>query len=251
MTEVTIPLYLNWAFWAVVIAALAILLSQLPPIHMLLKRAKLDMEIYSLIHITHRVGKPNLQLHLILSNIGGKAVKIKGISATIKRNGKQIAILPAQNYLQNPNDDTTTRLFTSLSLKPKEEWTRIANFFNYFSRNEEKEYRSAKLNLKENIFEKRKLLQDKDELVEADSKYLPPFMKMFNDKFLWNADEYEIQVSVKAKPEKANIQKNYRFTLFESDEEELSKYKDDFKYGAGIFYDSENHLGIIVQITEA
>lgn len=250
MTEVMIPLYLNCSFWAVVIAALALLLSQLPPIHMLLKRAKLDMELYSRIHITHKVGNPNLQLHLILNNIGGKVIKIREISATIKRNGKQIAILPAQNYLQNPNDKTTI-LLTSFFLKPKEEWAHIVNFLDYFSRSEEKEYRSAESNLKKNIFEKQKLPESKDVLVEVDSKYLPPFMKMFNDKFLWNADEYEIQVSVKAKPEKANIQKNYRFTLFESYVEELSKYKDDFKYGDGIYWDSGNHPGVIVQITEA
>lgn len=250
MTEVTIPLYLNWSFWAVVIATSALLLSQLPPIHMLLKRAKLDIELYSRIHITHKTGNPNLSLHLILNNIGGKVVKIKGISATIKRNGKQIAILPAQNYLQNLNDKTTI-LLTSFSLKPKEEWAHNVTFLNYFSRNEEKEYRSAESDLRENIFGKQKLQQNKDVLIEADSEYLPPFMKMFNDKFLWSADEYEIQVSLEAKPEKANIQKSYRFTLFESDAEELSKHKDDFKYGDGIYWDSGNHPGVTVQITEA
>ena len=249
MPEVTIPIYLDWSFWAVIFAALALLLSQLPPVHMIFKRAKLDMELYSRIHITHKVGNPNIQLHLILNNIGGKVVKIKGISTTIKRNGKQIAILPAQNYLQKPNDKTTI-LLTSFFLKPKDEWSHSVNFLNYFSRNEEKEYRNAESNLKENIFEKRKLLQNKDVLIEADGKYLPPFMKIFNDKFLWNADEYEVQVSVEAKPEKANIRKKYRFTLFESDVEELSKYKDDFKYGDGIYWDSVNHLGVIVQITE-
>jgi hypothetical protein len=101
---VATPLYLNWTFWAVVVAALAIFLSQLPPVHMLLKRAKLDMELYSRIHITHKVGNPNLQLHLILSNVGGKTIKIKGITSAIKRDGNQIAVLPAQNYLQNPKE---------------------------------------------------------------------------------------------------------------------------------------------------
>jgi len=137
-----IPLYLNWSFWAVVVAGLALLLSQLPPIHLLLKRAKIDLELYSRIHITHKVGNPNLQLHLIINNIGGKVVKIKGISTAIKRNGEQIAVLPAQNYLQTPNDKTTV-LLTSFSLKPKEEWAHLVNFLNYFSRNVDKEFRSA------------------------------------------------------------------------------------------------------------
>jgi len=45
--------YQDWTFWAVLVAAIAIILSQIPPIHVLIKRAKLDMELYSRINITH------------------------------------------------------------------------------------------------------------------------------------------------------------------------------------------------------
>jgi len=250
MSEVVIPFYLNWSFWTVCVATLALVLSQLPPIHMIFKRAKLDMELYSRIHITHKVGNPNLDLHLILNNIGGKVVRIKEISATIKRNGEQIAQLPAQSYLQNP-DSKTPILLTSFSLKPKEEWAHSVKFLNYFSRNEEKEYRSAEQNLKENILNKRELSQNKDILIEADTEYLKTFIRMYKSKFLWSANEYEIQVSIKGKNQKANIQKKYRFTLFESDEEELSKFIQAYKYGDGIFWESGKHPGVIVQIVEA
>ncbi|MFH1094584.1 MAG: hypothetical protein V1739_10615 [Candidatus Omnitrophota bacterium] len=120
-----------------------------------------------------------------------------------------------------------------------------------FTRKEEKEYRREESDLKKDIIEKLKLPQNKDKIVEANSKYLPPFIKMFDEKFLWKTDEYEMQISIEAMPEKAKIQKNYRFTLFESDEEELTKFKDDYKYGDVISWVSENHSGILVQITEA
>lgn len=244
------PLYLNWTFWAVVVAALAIFLSQLPPVHMLLKRAKLDMELYSRIHITHKVGNPNLQLHLILSNVGGKTIKIKGITSAIKRDGNQIAVLPAQNYLQNPND-TTTLLFTRILLKPKEEWAHIVNLLNYFSRSDEKKYRDGEMRLKADIFEKRSALQNKDTLVEADAQYVAVFLSMFDEKFMWYPGDYEIRIAVDAEPKRANVVKSYRFTLFESDSEELSKTKDDYKYGDGIYWQSDKHPGVILQIREA
>ncbi len=38
-----IPLYLDWSFWAVVVAAVAVALSQLPPIHILIKKAGLEI----------------------------------------------------------------------------------------------------------------------------------------------------------------------------------------------------------------
>ena len=59
-----------------------------------------------------------------------------------------------------------------------------------------------------------------------------------------------MQVGVDAEPKRASVRRSYRFTLFESDSEDLAKYKDDYKYGAGIFFDSRDHIGAIVQITE-
>jgi hypothetical protein len=247
---VNVPLYLNWSFWAVLVAFVALVLSQLPPVHMLLKRASLDMELYSRIHITHKIGNPNIQLHLILNNVGGRTVKIKGVTSVIKRDGQQIAVLPAQNYLQNPGDKMPV-LFTSFSLKPKEEWAHILNFLNYFSRKDEKKYRSAEVNLKADIIEKKKAPGAEKILVEADAQYVTPFIEMFNEKYLWFAGEYEIRVSVDAVPKGANVEKVYRFTLFESDAEELSKIQDQYRYGSGIYFDSPDYSGVIAQIVEA
>ena len=46
METITTPIYLDWSFWAVIVAIAAVVLSQIPPIHVLLKKAKLDLELY-------------------------------------------------------------------------------------------------------------------------------------------------------------------------------------------------------------
>jgi hypothetical protein len=245
----SVPLYLDWSFWAVIVAALAIILSQISPIHLLLKKSKLDLELYSRIYITHKVGNPNLQLHFILNNIGGRSIKIRGVKAEIKRDGEHITTLSSQNYLQNPTD-TNSVLFTIFTLKPKDEWAHIVNFLNDFSRTDEKKYRNAESNLKANIWYKKKQLEDKDQLVTADDDLITPFMDFFDRMFIWTPGEYELYVRVDAEPERANIEKKYRFTLFESDSNDLTKYKDDYKYGAGIFFNSREHTGIIVNLIE-
>src|SRR5574341_1575005 len=230
-----IPLYLDWSFWAVVVAAVAIVLSQLPPVHLLLRRGKLDIEPYSRILITHKIGNPNVQLHIILTNIGGRLVRVKSIELKIKRDGKDIATLPAQNYLQNPTD-TNNVLFTSFSIKPREEWAHIVNFLNYFSREDEKKYRTAESKLREDILEKVKRLKNKDHIVKAEDNLVTPFIEMFNEKFVWQPGEYELSISVIASNNKSGIAKSYRFTLFESDSQELIKHKEDYKTGDGIFW---------------
>lgn len=99
--------------------------------------------------------------------------------------------------------------------------------------------------------EKRKDLENKDTLVEADAQYVTVFLAMFDEKFVWFPGEYEIRVDVDTDPQKAKVAKTYRFTLFESDSEELSKYKDYYKYGDGIYYWSDKLTGVTVQIREA
>lgn len=245
----SVPQYLDWPFWAVVVAAVAVVLSQIPPIHLLLKKAKLDFELYSRIAVTHKVGNPNLQFHLIISNVGGRLVKVKGLSVSIKRDGQDIGNFPAQNYLQEPSD-TNTVLFTRFSLKPKEEWAHIVNFLNFFNRADEKKYRSSETELRANILNKRDQLENKDQVVEADNQYVEPFLEFFNAKFKWHPGEYAMQVCADAEPKGASVGRSYRFTLFESDSEELAKQKDDYKYGGGIFFDSVRHTGVIVPITE-
>jgi len=247
---VNTPIYLDWSFWAVIIAMLALVLSQLPPVHLLFKRAKLDMELYSRIILSHKIGNPNLQFHLILSNTGGRVIKVRGITTTIRRDSSQIAVLPAQTYFLNPTD-TTPLLFTRFSLKPRDEWAHFVSFLNFFSRSDEKKYRDAEAKLKTDILKKIEEPQNKDKLVEADNKLVTVFWEMFDEKFLWLPGEYEICISVDTEPTRVCVEKKYRFTLFESNSEELSKFREDYKFGDGIYFQSGKHSGVVVQISEA
>jgi len=74
---------------------------------------------------------------------------------------------------------------------------------------------------------------------------------MFSQKFVWHPGEYKVEISVLTSNKIANIKRNYRLTLFESDSAELIKVRDDYKYGDGINWDSGKHPGVIVQIVEA
>lgn len=244
------PFYLDWTFWAVVVAFLALVLSQLPPIHIMLRRAKLDVEAYSRIHLTHKIGNPNAQLHLIISNVGGQEVKVKSIVLHFKRGDEDSFTLPAQNYLQAPGDKDTV-LLTSFKLKPKDEWAHIVNFLNFFSRTDEKAFRQIESNLKSDIFEKMEIPENKDKVVEATSSNVQPVIEFFQHRFRWAHGEYEIALEIQTEPQRASVLKRYRVTLFESDSTELRSYADDYKIGAGVYWDIARHTGLILPLTEA
>jgi len=254
MTEAEIPIYLNLSFWSVVVATIAIILSQIPPIKELLKKAKLDLEVYSKISVTHKLGNPNLQLHLMLTNIGGRKIRIKDISVIISREGKELAILPAQNYLQNQNDQNAL-LFTTFSLSPNQEWAHIINFLNIFNREEEKKYQSIEGAMITDYREKFKELDtepEKDHMIEHEKELVDKAFAFYNSKQIWKSGEYNMKVNIATTDHVADISKNYRFTLFESHAEQLSEITKSYKYGGGIWCNPAHvQTTVILQITEA
>jgi len=248
---VTTPIFFDWSFWTAFFAAVAVILSQLPPIKTWFKQAKIDLELYSKISLTHKVGNPNLQLHLLLTNIGGRSIRIKDIVISLSRDGTNLASLPAQNYLQNQSDKSTL-LFTTFSLLPNQEWGHIVNFLNFFDREEEKKYRNMEKAINLEILEKKSILEkDSKELVEASPDKVSPFQELFDEKFVWLAGEYSLKVKVITDKENVDIEKSYRFTLFEYYEESLRKITEQYKYGAGTdIYYSPEPLSVSVDIKE-
>lgn len=244
------PFYLDWMFWSFVVAFLALILSQIPPVHILLRRAKLEVEAYSNMHITHKVGNPNTQLHLILNNTGGRVIKVKDIQLQFKRGKDDSFSLPAKNYFQLPNDKDSV-LFTTFKIKPNEEWAHSVTFLNFFSREDDKLFRQLDSNLRADIINKRNELEGKNELVEADEANVKPLLDFYEKKFRWQPGEYTMTLNVETDPPNALPEKHYRFVLFESDTADLSEYIKDYKYGFGVSLTTPKHAGVFVPLSEA
>ena len=238
----------DWKFWSVVVSFSALLLSQLPPIHILIRKAKLDLEVHSRIFITHRIGNPNLQLHLILRNMGGRSLRIKNISASLSRDAQHLMQLPAQSYVANPKENQLV-LLTSFDLKPDDEWSHAVSFLKFFDRNDEKTHRDAELALKNEIHRQKEEFGEKHFAV-ASPEFIKPFEDLFDKKFKWLAGEYSLKVSIVTNTPKANILKQYRFTIFESQTESLINHKEGYPSGAGIYWDSPAYVGQWIEIEE-
>lgn len=251
MSTEAIPLYLNWSFWAVAVALTAIVLSQLPPISQLIKKAKLDLEVYSKISITHKVGNPNLQLHLIITNIGGRNVRVKDIVVSLKRDEKDLATLPAQNYLQKTND-TSNLLFTTFSLTPNKEWAHITNFLNFFDRVEGKKYQDIEGEMLTDYRNKaRELEEEKGHMLEHPKELIDKAFDFFNLKFIWESGEYLMKIDVFTTNSVANISKKFRFTIFETHTEQQKEITEQYKYGGGIWWDPKDvNTTVILPIAE-
>ena len=242
------PIYLNWEFWTAISAVLALILSQIPPLYQLLGRAKLSIEVFPRIAIGHKVGYPNLQIGIVLSNAGGRQAKIKKILITILREGTTIATLPAQMY--SPESEPTKQLlFTGFKIKPNEDRTHNFNFYMDLPRNQEREMSEKTLTLMNDIAAKKLKEKNTDVLIEADPADVQPFHEILIKNFIWLEGEYVMDIRVQSPDANVFVEKKFRFTLYESDSNQLRNYESRYKYGEGIFWGSEKQW-IWIKISE-
>jgi hypothetical protein len=80
--------YLELEFWSILIALIALILSQIPPIKLWFKKSKLKVDTYDSIWITHHIGNPIVEFNLIIKNIGGRNILINKIIIDIFRDKK-------------------------------------------------------------------------------------------------------------------------------------------------------------------
>lgn len=247
--DLTVPFYLDWKFWSFVASFSAIVLSQIPPIHLLLRPRRLDVEVHSRIQLMHRVGNTNVGLAVGITNSGGRALRIRSMRADLTRDGRPLVALPAMSYFETPSS-TSTVLFVPFLLKPGESWSHGVGFFNSFDRQTEKAYRSCLSLLKADIREKLDARpSDSKGPVEAEPEAVAPFTAMFKTFFILQPGEYTVSLTVTAEPGSASYSKKYRFTLFESDTDELRMQSEKYKYGTFIAYD-DPEVSINIPLTE-
>jgi hypothetical protein len=248
-TAVT-PMYLDWQFWAAIVAAIALVLSQLPPVHLWFRPRRLEVEVHSRIQITHKVGNPNVSMYVAVRNTGGRELRIRSMRLDLSRDGTAVGIYAAQNYFEQPSSQQTV-LMVPFTLKPGETWGHTTNFLNLFDRATEKLFRSSESALGVDI--KTKLAnrpQGNSMRVEAEPELVAPFLALFNRLFIWEPGEYVATLIVDADPGSASFSQKYRFTLFESDSADLRAQLDDYKYGGGLLYNVEQHVGISVPLSQ-
>ncbi|MFI4953689.1 MAG: hypothetical protein ACHP7M_11170, partial [Burkholderiales bacterium] len=232
-----------------VVALVALLLSQLPPIHILFRRAKLRCEAFSRLHVTHKVGNPNAQWHLIIENIGGRSLRVKSISLDFRRTGGDVFRLPAQNYLRTP-DATENVMLAPFRLEPGEEWAHVMSFFNMYSRDDDIEYRRIESAIRTDILQQREDPANKDRLCEAAPENVELANSFFKRHFKWEPGEYELELAIETDRPEANVKRLYLFSLFESEAEELRGYSDNYKFGGGVYWVSQAQPGILLPVRE-
>lgn len=239
------PFYQNADVWIALFTFLAIILSQLPPIKLWFKKGKLELDVYSKGFLNHSLGSPLIQLHLIINNVGVKAVKIKKITTDIYVDDSLITSLSALNYVPNPSDNKTVILPT-FNIEAKSEWSNITNFQQLLKREEEKIRRDISLIIQKKVSENTDTEQK--EAVTVKNKVVKPLHKIFKENFIWEASRYKIDINIETDDIKTNLSKTIYFTIFETQSNELKAHQDGYSSGDTVYWNSGRFSGTYIDI---
>jgi hypothetical protein len=246
--------YLDWTFWTAVVAGLALVLSQLPPLRVLFRRAALALQPYDRLNVTHYLGNPNVNLHVQLTNTGGRTVRVRSLTLEITRDDGATVTLPAQTFT-GPDGTEAAMIFTPLALEPNDEWVSFVSFFVPFSATDEREWKRLAKELRADVNSKRtayrlQVGEESKEALEADPARVAPLTVFFRAKRFWQPGEYSARLIATCKPTRASVTRQFRFTLFESDVQDLDEREARYKFGAGVYFNDTEEVAVNPRIRD-
>jgi len=228
------------AFWSTVIAVVALVLSQLPPVRELLKARQLRILIPDNLTLQHYMGNLQLVVFLALRNSGGREVMVQKVECVITSEEGRHWRLPAQTIVTSPaGGHSSPELFMGwVSLKPDEQWTQTVRFFKVWSVQDEEEATGISARIRTDINTKisQRLPEQSNKLAEADPELVQQAKDFFEKRFSLTKGSYRLLVAASSDGNELLCVRGFDFTLFDHQVRALRSAVDDYKIGAGIYY---------------
>ena len=231
-------------------ALAALVLSQLPPIIPRLFSGKLEVQVYGRLVLDHFLGNPTAQLLIAVENVGGRTIKVRGISLKLRR-GKEAFVVQGQNYLET-EASTTTVLLAPFKLSANREWKHIVNFNAELAMADEKATKALISKVKSDLIQRRDSRTGEEltsnATVDAEPALTAEAVATFGKRFKWEPGEYELDLEIDAEPSLSSYAGLFRFTLWESDSSDLKAQTRNYSKGFGVCIPLEDH-GVLVVIS--
>lgn len=247
----------NPAFWSMLVAVLALILSQLPPVRQLIRGKKLRLAVSELVGVTHSFGNTNMNLWVDLENTGGRTITIKRIKCFLKLLNGPTQVLTAMTYYltESFSQDKEVQLpLSEIALKPGDRWSGFLHLWdvNTWTRATEAKFKAVKRAFQEDLDKKLAALAnvpiDKRPLVEIEPPLQREAEEIVKNVRRLDQGEYRFWVSAYEQESGSPIQvAGYEFTLFEADVSQIFENLSDFRYGFGVNLQTRKH-GLVAVI---
>lgn len=232
------PWYKQTSIWGLIISVLALVLSQLPSILSWVPRYEVSAELSSRVGLPTYMGIPAYQLFIDVKNKGNRQVSVSDFTLDVEYPNGTKKTLVAQSYTKiTPGQPFPTEFpLTSVSLSSGQSWSEMVSFAPRLSPSEDEDLNKFKLLISQSISSRApEPGQPYSGPIEADPTIVSEATGFFDRKFDLEKGTYKASVicSVNGKP---TTLRAFEFTLYDFHIATLRSQKDDFKYGAGVYF---------------
>lgn len=255
----------NWPEWvSAILAAIAIALSQAPPISKWFRRRSVVVEIDRRIGISQSFGVPGLQTYLSLRNCGAKPERIKAIKFTIQSDGIEAFDLVVETVFQMTDSPMPVTFFPTL-IAADEEWGHLVNATTQLDMGTEKHLSRLRGQLVEAVMSYRQRdseYSNAAQVARSTGQALPapPVPVIYGDlikqahhefekRKRWVEGEFTMQVAVITQDQTFKS-RWHRFTVFESQAGDLKSQVDAYASGVGLIH-GQNTYPVFCKVNTA
>lgn len=223
MPPVVVPLYKDLAFWSLIVAIIAIIVSVAPYVWRLVRPLRLRMEIGDVAHTMHFPAGSVLGVFLSLSNIGPRPLRVNSIVVRLTRDGAQTIVAPCAAVFPK-HDNPIAVTFLPVFLRPEETWGGF--FVNFASRTRDHEKKARQLAETLSAHPASFLTPDPDGIR---SKAITDLKALFAETLTWAAGNYTAVFSAHVDGVLKPFNLKFSFFLHESEVDEINKRSADIR----------------------
>lgn len=239
--------------WTAVIAVLALILSQLPPVREMLRGTRLSIIVPEYMVLTHSLGNINLTTSVTLHNTGGRGVTVAGLDCGLLADDGRRWHIPAQTYIDRDSQPLVgqqrVQLFMEwIPLEPKEFWSETVVFFKPWSVEEEGKAQDITGRMRSDISEKlsQRLPEKANVPVEADTELVNQAKEAFQKRFDLTIGNYKLLLAAISETEHIIAVRGFQFSMFESHVRAMRSLVEEYRTGAGVVFPSSDPSKVAV-----
>ena len=231
--------YKKSSVWSVVIASIAVVLSQLPPVYSWIPNPEIDVNHADRIGVNNAIGLIGHNLNVEIKNIGNTDVQLSKMELVIVDPDGRSKVFPAENYnkISTANANPIALPITSISIPQNSVWSEMVFFNRAISTEDEESFLRIRQDIAQSIFEKQ---QEEGEfynirsLIPADEDVTEKAINFFTENFDLEKGEYKMTLNIYLKDREAPFSIDSEFTIFKHHIDMLISQTEDYKYGGGI-----------------
>jgi hypothetical protein len=245
--------YKNTSVWSVLVASSALVLSQLPPVASWFPTPDLQITHSDRAGINNAIGMLGMNLPVELHNVGNVDLSIDSLDIIQKNPSGKVVKLHAESFTKPATSGAMSWDFpiSRISIPVGESWSEFVFFNRTVSPTDEEKFNKIRLDISQSIFDAQQS-QDWDSFnpraaVAANAKYVEEAISFFDEKFDLEKGKYAIDIVATTIDGRQFVQKS-EITIYEYHIQALKSQTDDYKYGAGIYYPTNNSKQVWVKI---